>query len=174
MKNDEELNYISRKGYFKLIEKINNIDNEIENVLNEMGESCKRDNDLRENPEFMDLRVKAMYSLPREKERLVELYTSCTIIEEMDDFINWDGETVVIGSDVELILKGEIRHFRILGTSEGDLKNGIISCNARLAQVLIGHKVGEQIEFNNMNIEIIGVSLELTNEKEKVYTKQLR
>jgi hypothetical protein len=25
-----------------------------------------------------------------------------------------------------------------------------------------------------MNIEIIGVSLELTNEKEKVYTKQLR
>ena len=59
--------YISRKGYEKLLQQINEVDNEIVDVRRLIGESAARDNDLRENKEFLDLRVKAMYELPAKK-----------------------------------------------------------------------------------------------------------
>ena len=51
--------YITKNGYKKLYEDYLNIDKEITEVNKMMGESVKRDNDLRENPEFMELRVRA-------------------------------------------------------------------------------------------------------------------
>ena len=59
--------YISRKGYMKLYKEYVDYDEKIIQCQREMGESVKRDNDLRENPEYIDLRVKAMYTLPEQK-----------------------------------------------------------------------------------------------------------
>ena len=51
---------MSENNYEKLCEEYHSMDQKITDTQRKMGESAKRDNDLRENPEFMELRVKAM------------------------------------------------------------------------------------------------------------------
>lgn len=166
-------NYISAQGYHNLENRINEIDERIESTLNEMGESYKRDNDIRENSEFLQLRVQAMYSLPAEKQQLLDMYQTAEIIEETEMFQNWDGETVIVGCDIEILMKEKLRHFRILGESESDIPNNIISCNAKLAQVLLSHKKGDSICFNGMTVEIINVELGLSKDKSDNHTKRM-
>lgn len=165
MKKQENENYISLQGYHNLENQINAIDAKIQGTLNEMGESYKRDNDIRENLEFMQLRVQAMYSLPAEKQKLLDTYKKAIIIEETEMFKNWDGETVIIGCDVEVSMNNELECFRILGETESDIDNNIISCNAGLAQALLSHKKGDIIRFNGILIKIIDVKLGLSESK---------
>lgn len=149
--------YISAKGYKKLEEDYYNIDKQIMETNKKMGDSVKRDNDLRENPEFMELRVKAMYELPQKKEDLWKKYQNAVIIEEMDEYKNFDGITVIIGAVVDVIFNGENCEYTILGSDEGNLKEGILSCKAPIAQALYGHKIGETIDFNGNKISILNI-----------------
>jgi len=149
--------YITRKGYQKLCEDYDKIAQEVENTLKEMGESAKRDNDLRENSEYMDLRVKAMYVLPEQKRKMYERKQNAVIIEETDEYKNFDGTTVIIGSEVELIIDGEIEVYKILGDIESDPDNTIISWKTDLATTVLNKHVGETVELNNMKIIIKSV-----------------
>ena len=87
--------YVTYEGYQKLNDEIGMQDVLHDEVEKEMGRSVKRDNDLRENPEYMELRVKAMYGIPAKKRELLQQYLSAVIIEETPEYINWDGETVI-------------------------------------------------------------------------------
>lgn len=149
--------YITERGYQKLYEDYLNVDNEIIKVNKMMGESVKRDNDLRENPEFMDLRVKAMYTLPAKKKSMWEKYNTATVIEETEEYKNFDGNTVIRGSSVRIYIDEENEKYQIKGSDEGDIKNNILSCDAPMAQALLGKHVGDKIEFNGMIIEINSV-----------------
>lgn len=151
--------YISQAGYEKLYEEFLNVDNEINDVNRKMGESVKRDNDLRENPEFMELRVKAMYELPNKKNELWNKYNSSIIIENMEEYKNFDGKKVIIGSRVTLNFAGEICKYTILGNDEGDFKKDILSCQAPIARTLLNKKVGDVLKFNESIIEILGIEL---------------
>lgn len=173
MKVEQIKNYISLKGYYDLENRINEIDKKIVSTLKAMGESYKRDNDIRENSEFMQLRVQAMYSLPTEKQQLLDVYRTAVIIEETEMFQNWDGKTVIVGCDVEVLMNEELQKFRILGVSESDISNNIISCNTGLAQELLLHKKGEIICFNQMKVEIINVELGLSKDKSDDYIKRM-
>ena len=148
---------ISRRGYEKLYQQYLDIDKEIAEVQRKMGESARRDNDLRENSEYLDLRVKVMYMLPNKKKELYERFNNAIIIEETEEYNNFDGNTVIIGSEVQLLMDGEENIFKILGNSEGDIHNGIISCEAPLAIALINKHVGEKIQFRGMEISILSV-----------------
>ena len=108
MRRIEKMYFISKKGYEIKYNEFLNVDNEIIETNREMGESAKRDNDLRENQEFMQLRVKAMYELPQKKERLRLCCENAIIIEDMDEFKNFDGSKVIIGSTVKLDFDGDI------------------------------------------------------------------
>lgn len=151
--------YISQKGYDELYENFLNVDKEIDDVNRRMGESAKRDNDLRENPEFMELRVKAMYELPEKKNELWNKYNSAIIIEEMDEYKNFDYKTVIIGAKVTINFDGDICTYKILGNDEGDLKNDVLSCQAPISQAIINKKVGDTVKFNKSVIEILEVDL---------------
>ncbi len=144
---------ISKKGYKKLCEELKNVDGEIIETQREMGESAKRDNDLRENPEYMELRVKAMYTLPQKKQKLDERVKDCKIIEETNEYKNFDGN-VIVGSKVKVICDGEEETYIILGDNEGNLDNNIISCKAPFAQALLGKHIKEIVNFNGMIIQI--------------------
>ena len=144
---------ISKKGYKKLCEELKNVDSEITETQREMGESAKRDNDLRENPEYMELRVKAMYTLPQKKQKLYERAKECKIIEETSEYRNFDGN-VIVGSKVKVICDGEEETYIILGDNEGDLNNNIMSCRAPFAQALLGKYINETLNFNGMIIQI--------------------
>lgn len=150
--------YISKDGYKKLENEYFDIDRQIVETNKKMGESVKRDNDLRENPEFMDLRVKAMYELPQKKENLRKKYQEAIIIEELEDYKEFDGTTVIMGSRVELIIDNEICSYIILGTDEGNLNENILSCEAPMAKALCGQKKGDVVIFNNLNITIKNIT----------------
>lgn len=144
---------ISKKGYKKLCEELKNVDSEIIETQKEMGESAKRDNDLRENSEYMELRVKAMYILPKKKHKLYERSKKCKIIEETTEYRNFDGN-VIVGSKVKIICDGEEEIYIILGDNEGDLDNNILSCKAPFAQALLGKHIKDIVKFNGMIIQI--------------------
>lgn len=149
--------YISRKGHEKLYEKCQNIEKEIFKCQKGMGESAKRDNDLRENPEYMELRVKLMYVLPEQKRKVNERYDNAIIIEDTEEYKSFDGATVIKGSKVEVLFDGEKETYTILGNSEGNLDKNILSCNAPIAEILLGRRVGDIVNFNNVKVEILSV-----------------
>lgn len=144
---------ISKKGYKKLCEELKNVDSEIAETQRKMGESAKCDNDLRENPEYMELRVKAMYILPQKKHKLYERTRDCKIIEKTSEYKNFDGN-VIVGSKVKIICDGEEETYIILGDNEGDIDNNILSCKAPFAQALLGKHIKEIVSFNGMIIQI--------------------
>lgn len=145
---------ISKKGYEKLCEEYQLMDKKINDIQRKMGESAKRDNDLRKNPEFMELRVQAMYTLPAEKEKLYKRMHDCMIIEECDFFKSFDGSKVIPGSKVVYDINGDTKLFTILGDNESDLGNNIISAATPLAKALIDKHINETIDFNGMKIII--------------------
>ena len=144
---------ISKKGYQKLCDELKNIDNEIKETQRKMGESAKRDNHLRENPEYMELRVKAMYDLPRKKQKLWERSQNCKIIEETNEYKKFSGD-VIVGSKVKIICNGEEETYIILGDNEWTWDNSIISCKAPFAQALLGKHINDIVSFNGMIIKI--------------------
>lgn len=149
--------YISQNGYLKLYQEFLGISNQIGEINKKMGESAKRDNDLRENPEFMELRVKAMYELPRKRDELWQKYNAAIIIQEMQEYKQFDGTDVIIGAKVTLEFNGEECTYVILGNDEGDLENNILSCEAPLSKAIINRKEGEIIQFGKNTIKILKV-----------------
>lgn len=145
---------ISKKGYEKICEEYQLMDQKIIDTQRKMGESAKRDNDLRENPEFMELRVKAMYTLPAQKEELYRRMHDCTIIEECEFFKSFDGSKVIPGSKVVYDIDGKTETLTILGDNESDLDNDIISSATPMAKALIDKHINELIDFNGMKIII--------------------
>lgn len=145
---------ISKAGLLKLKKDYERIDLEIQKTLKKMGESANRDNDLRENPEFMELRVMAMHTLPAQKEELYWKIKKAVIIEETREYQEFDGLTVIVGSIVTFTLEGTEKELMILGNAEGDIKNNIIACDAPLAVIMIGKRVGDTFSFNSKNIVI--------------------
>jgi transcription elongation GreA/GreB family factor len=65
------------------------------------------------------------------------------------DFANPDTSSVSIGTIVTLkeLNDGRIDVYTILGAWDGDPEKGIVSYQSALAQAIIGHKVGEQMEL---------------------------
>ena len=149
--------YITRDGYNQLYEQYLNIDNEIIETNKLMGESVKRDNDLRENPEFMELRVKVMYELPAKKKSLWDKWNTAIVIEDTEEYKNFDSTIVIRGCIVKINIDDEECEYQIKGSDEGNIDEDILSCDAPLAQALLGKKVGEKIVFNDMKIEILSV-----------------
>lgn len=153
---------ISKKGYERLCKEYELIDQKIIDTRREMGESAKRDNDLRENPEFLELRVKVMYTLPAEKEELYKKIMDCVIIEECDFFKKFDGSTVIPGSKVVYDMNGKTKTITILGDNEADLENNIISVSAPFAKALIDRQVNETFDFNGRKVTIKSIE-KITN-----------
>ena len=149
--------YISRKGYEELYQMYLEIDQQIQETMRKMGESAKRDNDLRENPEYMELRVQAMYTLPKQKENLFTRYQNAIIIEETDEYNNFDGSMVVMGTKVKLMIDGEEEEYKILGNNEGNINMSILSCEAPMSKAIIHKHLKETIQFNGMEISILSI-----------------
>ena len=145
---------ISKAGYEILRKEYEEIDDSFLKTQKEMGESAKRDNDLRENQEYMQLRVKTMYEIPKRREELLYRLKECVFIEDQDEYKNFDG-SVIAGSRVIITFDGEEEEeYSILGDKEGNLKEKIMSCKAPLAQALLGKRSGDTVNFNDAIIVI--------------------
>ena len=163
---ENSMNYYTREGYEKLQYEYNTIENELEKVTRAMGKSDEADSDLRENPEFMDLRVKAMYGIPNRKKELGNQLRNAIIIEDTEEYQKWDGTTVIRKCEIEVSIDGdENERYTILGFNEGNILENILSCEAPLVLALLGHKIGETVIFNGMKITINNVKKIVADEK---------
>lgn len=149
--------YATRKGYEILEKEYYSITDEYKATTRAMGKSDEMDSDLRENPEFMELRVKAMYELPNKKRQLFERMKNCIIIEEMEEYKNFDETKVIRGCTVDLKIDEEIETYTILGTSEGNLEKNILSESAPIVRAILGKNVGNTVQFNDSIIQILAV-----------------
>ncbi len=160
--------YVTREGYKKLLEEYQSIDEVYTETTKAMGKSDEMDSDLRENPEYMELRVKAMYAIPRKKKELFEQLSNSVIIEDTEEFKNWDKETVIAKCRISLMIDGEIETYDVLGANESDFDKNILSCEAPLVKALLGHKKGEIVVFNGLEIQIKNIEEIIENSKKRI------
>ena len=99
--------------------------------------------DLRENFEF-----KAAKEMQRVLSRRRAEMERDLGIARGTDFANPDTQIVSIGTIVTIkeVTDGRVDVYSIMGAWDSDPKAGVISYKAAIAQALLGHKVGEQLE----------------------------
>lgn len=149
--------YATRKGSERLFELSAEMEKRLRETAEGMAENARQDADLRENPLFEALRVMVTYELPSRKQQLGEQMRRLVIIEEMQEYREFDGRTVILGSEVELDVDGKLRRYRLLGNTEGDADKDVISCDTPLARALLGKRPGERFEFNGREIAAISI-----------------
>lgn len=156
--------YITKEGYEKLEQEIETLESLIKGCA-----SGLRNEDLQgkitDNPSYMESRFEAMYTLPKRKEEKQMILENSVIIEETEEYMNWDKQTVIHKCRVTMLIEGEEETYDILGTGELDLDKGIISCDAPIVKSLLGHKVDDVVNFNEMNIKILNIEEVPTNNK---------
>lgn len=101
-------------------------------------------------------------------EQLLRLYRSAVIIEETEEYMNWDVTTVSRKCEVDLEIEGEVEKYTILGHGEANVLDNVLSCEAPIAIKLLGKKVGDVVYFNGMKIVLKGISK--VQEQQKVKT----
>ena len=116
--------------------------------------------------EFGDLSENAEYEAAREEQTQIE-----SEIREMEEILLTcqvvDGKTVggvvSVGSTVKLYDEefDEELVYKVLGSTESDPANGIISNNSPVGSALMGHKTGETIKVRTDAGEIVYKILEV-------------
>jgi transcription elongation GreA/GreB family factor len=140
--------YLTRKGLTNLQAQLELFRQELHSSTKEMGESVKRDNDLRENPEYMQLQTKVSYELPNKISEIVKIMDSHLLIEDTDAIKSGVFDEVVPGTQVEVeSADGHRRAFSILGYNEGNPAEDIISYLAPVATALLNKEIGDEIEL---------------------------
>jgi transcription elongation GreA/GreB family factor len=140
--------YVTRKGLGLLIKKQKDMTEDLENSIRAMGHSASLDNDLRENPEFMQLRTKVTYELPRKMADLDNIIHLARLINESEYIQNRDFHEVLPGMEVELEAEdGEVRIHSILGYEEGDPDKGIVSYLSPVGKKLLHKEVGDEVDL---------------------------
>ena len=132
------MNYYTKNGIEKLKEEIELID--------KMKYKASKGED-----------VSSIYLEPGKKKQLQEELSTAIIIEETDEFLNWDYNTVIRMCKVGFTMNGIKQEFTILGKNECDTFNKILSCEAPLVLALLGHSVGDTVTFRDKTIYIDSV-----------------
>lgn len=140
--------YVTRNGLRALTQKQKELVEDLENSTRAMGHSASLDNDLRENPEFMQLRTKVTYALPSKISELERVIRTAKLIENTEHIQNQDYHEVMPGLEVEMESEdGEIRFHSILGYEEGDPQKGIVSYLSPVGEKLMHKIVGDEVDL---------------------------
>ena len=154
--------YVTRKGLIGLNLKHRELMEDLENSTRAMGRSASIDNDLRENPEFMQLRTKVSYELPRKISELGAVIRAAKLIEDADHIREKDFHEVLPGVEVEMESEdGEPRTHSILGFEEGAPSKGIVSYLSPVGEKLMHKVVGEEVHLplqgESVRYEIVAI-----------------
>lgn len=134
---------ISEVGYKKLVEQREKIFIDMQKTQKKIGEVVGVDNDLRENPEYMELQNRATYYLPEQISKIEKIISSCQIVTI--ESVPLEHEIVQFGSRVSVLYEdGEEKTYFILGYEESDPIKNTISYLTPIAQAMIGLSVGDE------------------------------
>lgn len=109
---------------------------------------------------FGDLSENEEYSSARAEQKMTEN----RILEIQDILKNakvikaGKRSTVALGVSVKLDLGGREVEYTVVGATEADPTKGKISNESPIGKVIMGHKVGENLEFNGRKVKIISIN----------------
>jgi len=135
-------NYLTRAGHQKLQADLEGLIKQKSQLSREIGEAAEK-GDLKENAEYHSAKERMAETLKRIN-RIQDQLSSASLI---DDIEIREGE-VQIGVRVSLLdsaSKMEME-WTLVGQAESDPAEGRISVDSPLAQGLLGHKVGEEVD----------------------------
>lgn len=156
--------FVTRRGLQILAQKQKDLIEDLERSTRAMGHSASLDNDLRENPEFMQLRTKVTYELPSKIAELGSVMRLSQLIDNSEHIKNQDFHEVLPGMEVTMESEdGEIRVHSILGYGEGDPQKGIVSYLSPVGELLLHKAVGDEVvlpmQGKPVRYEIIAIKL---------------
>ena len=137
--------YFTESGYEKLRKEIEELERYLKNDIASEIATAREHGDLRENAEYESAKLKQanyMAKLNALKEKLMH----AQIIRKED----LPPDIVTLGKTVKIqdMTSGETLIYTILGDGETDIDNGIISYQSPLAQALMKHAVGDEVDVN--------------------------
>lgn len=136
--------YFTEAGYEKLRKEIEDLERYLKNDIAREIATAREHGDLRENAEYEAAKNKQANYMAK-LGLLQERFQNARIIRKSD---LPDG-IVTLGKVVTIVDKasGEKEKYIILGDGETDLEKNIISYQSPLAQALMKHRVGEEVEI---------------------------
>lgn len=149
-KEDENIIWTTQEGYRKIKDRIKEIST-VETVENAREiEAARALGDLRENAEFKAA-LERRDRLQSELRTLSEQFNHARILTENDISTDVVGVGVVLDCEDE---NGQKVSYTLLGPWEADPDKHILSFQSKLAQSLMGKKVGEKISIQGKELTI--------------------
>ena len=147
---------LTREEYEKLQKKETELLDEKTTIRDRLKEIALLTSEYEDDVEYKSLKRKLESIIPTKIKQIREKMRVAKIIEH--DTIQFDGETVTIGTKVFLDYGDETMELSILAIDEVDSDNGIISCNSPIAKVILGKKKGDIVKFLDSMVKIVDVS----------------
>lgn len=146
---------LTKQGLEKLKAELQNLKENKRKEIRERIKSAKEYGDLSENSEYADAKDQQSFIEGRIQE-LEEMIRKAKIIDGKKDTTCVD-----IGDKVTIKFDGEKESYEIVGVTESDPASGKISSESPIAESLLGHKVGDVVEFptpdGKMNCAILKI-----------------
>jgi len=141
MKNmTDKIYYLSQEGLEKLQAELKDLKTIKVREISDRIESAKALGDLKENAEYHSAKDEMGFVQGRIRE-IEEMMKNVKIIEERSG-----GDTVRIGSSIEVESVNGKRTFKIVGSEEANPVEGLISNESPMGRAFLGHAKGDEVE----------------------------
>jgi len=136
--------YLTKERYDELVVELKNLKKEGRRSVMERLRHAKDLGDLSENAEYQSAREDQSV-LERRIAELEDLLKNSALFEKQSAAGVSTNGVVKLGSKISLKKDGAIRNYTLVGSSESDPLNGLISNESPLGRELLAKKAGEKI-----------------------------
>lgn len=151
--------YLTQEGYNKKMEELSALEAQRPAIKHAIAEARDK-GDLSENAEY-DAAKEAQGMLEMKIAKLKELIASARIIDSSK--LNTEEVQLLNTVTIRNLANGMTMTYTIVTESEGNLREHKIASNTPIAQGLLGHRVGDQVEVKApvgiLKFEIIKIEI---------------
>jgi transcription elongation factor GreA len=137
----DKITYVTAEGLEKLKSELAYLKTNRRRELAERIDAAKSLGDLSENAEYHEAKDALAFVEGRVRE-ITEMLKNVSVIPEAQS-----GDTVHIGSTVELEVRGVKKTYKIVGANEANPIEGLISNESPLGSAFLGRKTGETVDI---------------------------
>lgn len=116
---------------------------------------------IKQARELGDLRENAEYHQAKEDQafmegRIMEIETTLKMAQDVSKTGGKNkSQEVTIGSTVEVLVNGETKKYTIVGSTEANPTQALISCDSPLGQALLGAKLNQEVPVDTPKGSVI-------------------
>lgn len=142
--------FVTKEGYEKLKQELDNCVNVKRKAISERIAEAMKLGDLSENAEYHEARDDQAMN----EARIRELEETLKEVEIIDGKSNGNGDVVNVGSTIEVKTNGTKKTYTIVGSTEANPLEGLISNESPIGKSFLGKKAGEKVNVNTPKGEI--------------------